>query len=469
MKFNQEHEEDNFPLTRFESMLKTNHVLFFDSDEFENIVNHYLENGKIALAKKAVKLGLDQHPSSSNLKLFRIEILIFENKLDEADRMLAALYELEPQNEEVFIQKANIYSKRDDHQKAIELLEMALEITEDDADIYSLIGMEYLFLDDFQNAKINFMKCLEVDEEDYSALYNVIYCFDFLEQHEEAIDYLNMFLDKNPYCEVAWHQVGKQYFDLKEYEKALAAYEFAIISDDTFIGAYFEKGKVLEKLGRFNEAIENYQITLTLDDPTSFAYLRMGKCYQKLACDDLAIKYFLKTVKEDPLLDKGWIAITDFYTRKMDYQNALYYINKAINIDGENVLYWKRYAKINNRLKFYEEAERGYRKSLELGNYELETWLTRCDILINLGENEAAIANLLEAVEFYPDSAQIEFRLAGLYFSTNDENKGHFHLENALRLESDYDIILEELFPYVYAKKSVVEKIKRARNNSAGK
>ena len=50
MKFNQEHEEDNFPLTRFESMLKTNDVLFFDSDDFENIVNHYLENGKIALA-----------------------------------------------------------------------------------------------------------------------------------------------------------------------------------------------------------------------------------------------------------------------------------------------------------------------------------------------------------------------------------------------------------------------------------
>lgn len=465
MKFNQEHEEDNFPLTRFESMLKTNDVLFFDSDDFENIVNHYLENGKIALAKKAVKLGLDQHPSSSNLKLFKIEILIFENKLEEADRLLAELYELEPQNEEVYIQKANIYSKQDDHPKAIELLETALELTDADADIYSLIGMEYLFMDDFQNAKFNFMKCLEVDEDDYSALYNVIYCFDFLEQHEEAIDYLNMFLDKNPYCEVAWHQVGKQYFDLKKYKKALAAYDFAIISDDTFIGAYFEKGKVLEKLGRYNEAIENYQITLGLDDPTSFAYLRMGKCYQKLHCDDLAITYFLKTVKEDPLLDKGWIAITDYYTKKMDYQNALYYINKAINIDGDNVLYWKRYAKINNRLKFYEEAERGYSKTLELGNYELETWLTRCDILINLGELKAAITNLFEAIEFYPDSVQIEFRLAGLFFTQGLDDKGHFHLENALRLEPDYDIILEELFPFVYAKRSVVEKIKKAKES----
>ncbi len=39
-------------------MLKTNNVLFFDSEEFENIIHHYLEKGKIALAKKAIKLGL---------------------------------------------------------------------------------------------------------------------------------------------------------------------------------------------------------------------------------------------------------------------------------------------------------------------------------------------------------------------------------------------------------------------------
>ncbi|WP_416442800.1 tetratricopeptide repeat protein [Leeuwenhoekiella sp. A16] len=463
MKFS--HEEENFPLTRFESMLKTNNVLFFDSGEFENIVNHYLENGKIALAKKAVKLGLDQHPSSSNLQLFRIEILIFENKLTEADRLLNDLYLLEPNNEEVYIQKANIYSKQDDHKKAVELLENALELTEDDADIYSLIGMEYLFMEDFQNAKFNFMKCLEVDDEDYSALYNVIYCFDFLEQHQEAIDYLNMFLDSNPYCEVAWHQIGKQYFDLKQYDKALAAFDFAIISDDTFIGAYFEKGKVLEKMGKYNEAIENYQITLELDDPTSFAYLRMGKCYQKLHCDDLALKYFLKTVHEDPLLDKGWIAITDFHIKKLDFQNALYYINKAINIDGDNVLYWKRYAKINDRLKFYEEAERGYRRTLELGNYEQDTWLTRCDILVALGEYEGAIQNLFQAIEFYPESPEIEFRLAGLYFTLAEDTKGHFHLENALRLEPGYDIILEELFPNAYAKKSVLEKIKQAKES----
>jgi tetratricopeptide (TPR) repeat protein len=459
-------EHNNFSLSRFESMLKTNSVLFFDSEEFEEIIHHYLENGKIALAKKATKLGLEQHPTSTNLKLFQVEMYIFENQLDIADELLDKLYVLEQSNEEIYIQKANILSRRDKHKDAITLLEIALNITDDKSDVLSLIGMEYLFLEDFDNAKNYFMKCIDEDDSDYSSLYNIIYCFDFLNENEAAIEYLNDFLNKNPYCEVAWHQVGKQYSTLKDYKKALAAFDFAIISDDGFIGAYLEKGKVLEKLKRFNEAIESYTITLGLDDPTSFALLRIGKCYERLGSTDLALQFYTKCVEEDSLLDKGWIAITDFYIKAKDYKKALYYIDKALNIDGENVLYWKRYAKINNRLNLFEEAEVGYRKSLELGNYELDTWLSRCDILINLGEYEAAVNNLFQAAEFYPECAEIEYRLAGVYYYLAEETKGEYHLKNGLKFEPEYSMIIEEIFPSVFNMKSVREIIKKHKNTT---
>lgn len=445
-------DNNNLPLSKFESMLKTNHVLFFDSEEFENIIHHYLNQGKIALAKKAIKLGLDQHPTSINLRLFRVEVYVFEDKLLEADNLLNELYGLDPTNEEIYIQKANLLSKQDKHQKAIDVLKKALDLTDDLVDIFSLIGMEYLFLDEYEEAKVYFMKCLEADLQDYSALYNVIYCFEFLNQNEDAISYLNVFLDKNPYCEVAWHQLGKQYMVLKKYEKALAAYEFAIISDDTFVGAYLEKGKVLEKLNRYENAIENYCITLKLDEPTSFALLRMGACYEKLNDHELAVQYYYKTVHEDPLLDKGWIAITKYYSKKKNYQKALYYINKALNIDSENVNYWKLYSVINLRLSFYEEAERGFKKTLELGNYELNTWISRGDLLIKLGEPEAAIFNFEQAIEFYPEDAEIEFRLAGLFFSLNENEKGTFHLKNGLKYNGEYAFIIEELFPEVLNK-----------------
>ncbi|MCK5402167.1 MAG: tetratricopeptide repeat protein [Flavobacteriaceae bacterium] len=464
MEYSQYDDNNNLSLSRFESMLKTNRVLFFDSNEFENIIQHYMEIGKMALAKKAIKLGLSQHPTSINLKLFQVEIYVFENKLKLADQLLNRLSDIEPANEEVYIQKANILSKKDDHEGAISVLQQALEFSQEKADLFSLIGMEYLFLDKFEDAKLCFLKCLEADYEDYSALYNAIYCFEFLDQNEEAIDYLNVYLNKNPYCEVAWHQLGKQYFNIKEYKKALAAFDFAIISDDTFIGAYLEKGKVLEKLNQLKEAIENYKITLALDDPTSFALLRIGYCYEKLGQDNLAVQHFYKTVEEDPLLDKGWIAITHFYNRNKNYQKALYYINKAINIDTENVIYWKLYAQINQRLNFLEEAERGYKKTLELGNYELDTWLARADILINLGEYEAAIFNLIQTAEFFPDTAEVEYRLAGLYFTTNQADNGYFHLKNALGLNKDYYFIIEELFPTIYKRKSIEEIMIKFKN-----
>lgn len=459
--------DPNIAISKFESMLKTNDVFFFDSEEFENIIHHYLDNGKTALAKKAIRIGLDQHPSVTALKLIEIELMVFENKLDEAERLLDQLHTLETSNEEIYIQKANIYSKRDEHYKAIELLKIALAYTNDEGDVYSLLGMEHLFIDDFIEAKRYFKKCVTIDPQDYAALYNIIYCYEFLDDTDGAIDFLNMYLDRNPYCEVAWHQLGKQYYSKKLYKEALSCFDFAVISDDTFIGAYLEKGKALEKLNRFEEAIEHYEITLQLDDPTSFAYLRMGKCHEQLGNTEIALQYYKKTVHEDPLLDKGWLALTDYYIEKKNYQKALYYINKALNIDSENIRYWKRSAKINTILNFYEEAHLSYKRMVELGNYEFETWISWANILTFLGEFESAIHTLLKGLEFYPEAAQMEYHLAGLYYLLGKNTEGIFHLNNGLRENYEYYHTIAQVFPSVFNRPAVKKIIENFKNTQS--
>ena len=256
MQLSNEEEDYNLSLSKFESMLKTNKVLFFDSEEFEEIILHYLDMGKAALAKKALKLGLDQHPKSVGLKLVQVEMLVFDDKLDIAEKLLNELYAIEPNNEEIYIQKANIYSKRDQHEKAVEFSKIALTYTEDFADVYNLIGMEYLFMDKLEQAKESFIKCLEEDLEDQSALYNVVYCFEFLDQNLDAIAYLTKYIDKNPYSEIAWHQMGRLYYDLKDYENAIRAFDYATLIDDEFLGAFMEKAKAYERMKQYEEAIE---------------------------------------------------------------------------------------------------------------------------------------------------------------------------------------------------------------------
>jgi CO dehydrogenase/acetyl-CoA synthase beta subunit len=71
--------------------------------------------------KKALKLA-DQHPKSTGLKLVQVEML-YDEKLDIAEKLPMSYM---PSNllMKKFYSKANIYSKRDQHDKAVELLKL---------------------------------------------------------------------------------------------------------------------------------------------------------------------------------------------------------------------------------------------------------------------------------------------------------------------------------------------------------
>ncbi|PKH51339.1 hypothetical protein CXF68_11880 [Tenacibaculum sp. Bg11-29] len=444
-------------ILKFESMLKTNDVYFFDAVEFETIIEHYLNIAKHALAKKAMELGLEQHPSSIQLKLMKVEILVFEDELQEATKMLKNIEAVEPHNDEVFIQKALILSKKKQHVEAILILKDSLEYIEDPSDIWSMMGMEYLYLDDFENARLNFEKCVAEELEDYSSLYNIVYCFDMEEKHEEAIVYLNSYVDKNPYCEIAWHQLGKQYSELGRHKEALTSFDYSVLIDESFIGGYLEKAKALEELGSYEEAIKNYLITLELDDPTAFAYKRIGECYEKLENIHTAIHFYKKAVHEDPLLDKVWILLTNACYKDNDFQKALYYVKEAIQIDEGNAFYWRIYGDINLKLNFYEEAVKAFYTCIELGDEEIEIYIALADILFFLGEFNDALKIVIKAKKNYREFAEIEFRLCGLFIILDKEEYGLTHLKNALAINYEYHLTAKELYPTVFENKRVQE------------
>jgi tetratricopeptide (TPR) repeat protein len=448
--------ENNLSLSKFESMLKTNSVYFFDSAEFEEIIQYYIDSGKNALAKKAINLGLKQHPDSVMLKLLKAELLIFDDELAAATTLLKELQAIEPNNEEIYIQQASIFSKKDDHKNAIKVLEIALKISEDEADIFSMIGMEYLYLDDFNKARENFIKCVDADFEDYAALYNVIYCFDMQNMHKEAAQYLDEYINKDPYSEVAWHQLGRQYFILENYTEALKAFDYAVLIDEFFVGAYLEKAKTLEELKNYEQAIINYKKAISLEDPTAFTFMRIAACYEKLKKNKLAIQWYKKAVHEDPLLEKGWLAITNLNLKDKKFKNALFNITKAIEIDDQNSQYWRKYAEINLKLNFFDEAIIGFKNCILLQDYSLIVWVGLCDVLIYIGEYNNAVQTLLEAKTIFEDFAEIEFRLSALYFKLNQNEMGEIHLKKALAIDFDYHKIIKELFPEVFSQKKVI-------------
>ena len=438
-------------IIKFESMINSNKFLFFDSEEFESIIIYYLESGNSSMANKAIKMAIEQYPKNTSILLLKVEALIFENNIEEAEKIIDSLYEIDRNNSEIIIQKSRILSKRKKHSKSINLLKKISKDCEFYSDALVMIGKEYLFIDNFENAKEKFKEYIKNHQLDYAVLNNLLYCFDALGNTDNTINYLNDFLEENPYCEVAWHQLGKQYLKKELFKEALTAFDFAIISDDSFVGAYLEMGKVLEKLNKINQAIEQYEIVTKIDEPNPFALYRIACCHNKLGNIELAISYYNKTVEEDPINDSAWMSLAKSYYKQKDYLEAKNHLIKAIEIDSENIKYWELYCKINLDLNNNEEVEISFKEILSLGNLSLSTLIFLTKTLIQIPLNESLSNQFLIKIDALPNSLLSEKKYISyvILHNSNQIIKANFNLKEAyFHNPAIYDYF-KDIFPTI--------------------
>jgi len=438
-------------ILKFESMLKSNKFLFFDVDEFESIIIYYLESGNISLSNKAIKIASKQYPENTAISLLKVEALIVQNKINDAEKLINKLFLIEKNNSEIILQKSRILSKKKKHIESINLLKTIAKNCEFYPDAIIMIGKEYLFIDEFENAREKFIEYINDYQLDYAVLNNLLYCFDNIGKVDDTISYLNEFLEKNPYCEIGWHQLGKQYMNKGLLKEALTAFDFAIISDDSFIGAYLEMGKVLEKLNRINEAIEQYQIVTEIDNPNPFALYRIACCHNKLGNLELAMSYYDKTIIEDPVHDGAWMSLSTIYFKQNDFIEAKNNLIKAIEIDSENIKYWELYCKICLNLNQFDEVEISFKEILSLGELNLSTLIFLTKTVLEIPENNLLSIEILKKIETFTESlsGEIKYIRYVIYTNLGEIDKANFNLKEAYRLNPAIYDYFRDIFPTI--------------------
>ncbi|NQX80593.1 MAG: hypothetical protein HRT66_01175 [Flavobacteriaceae bacterium] len=413
-------------------MLKSNNLYFFDVDDFEEIIQYYLDYGNIIHAYKAVKIGLNQHPNSLEILLLKVDLLLLENKTSQACEILNYLDLTYPEDEDVNIQKGFIYSNTRLHRQAISCFEIAIKNTDQQEYIYHLIGLELLYLEDFQEAIISFKKSISIYSEDTSSMNNIVYCYNMIGETKNCILFLKYYIDENPYCEISWQQIGVQYNKINKYNKALESFDNSILIDEEFIGAYLERAKTLEKLKLYDIAIEDYQHTISLEDATAFAYYRIGRCYYFLENIELSIEYLEKSVYEDPMFEKSLYMLSEILYEKEYFEKSLENIESCIASDSSNKKYWGLYLAIGIKLNNEAQVKIIYSNILNSGVLELKNCIDYFDFLYKKGYYIDAI----EVLKTYENKhAEIEYRLYVAYLKLKELEISDIHKVNASVLD----------------------------------
>ena len=359
---------------------------------------------------------------------------------------------MNPFDEEIELQKATIASKRGDHKTSIKHLNVALEISEDPYNIWNLLGMEHLLAEEFEQASCFFGNCLNENPDDYPSLYNLLYCFEQLNKQEAAINSLNKVLEYNPYCEVAWQQLGKILIKLGRIDEAVSALDFAIISDDSFTGAYIEKGKLLETLGKINEAIENYEVALSTAEPNAFIYKCIGRCHEGLGNFDLALQFYLKSIQLEPSNEKSWESLILFFVSQKKYKKAKIYLEHAIEINNDSIELWKNSIEVYTSMNLKNKALASNKKLLELGYNDPDLQLHLIDFFLEKKQWKEAHKIAKQAFISFPENRSLAVRIAGccLHLQQRDEgiymlnpkNLNLFEKEQFLKLFPDFECLL---------------------------
>ena len=267
-----EHEDDDSLsdlLERFDTMLSEDAHYFFDVEEYEDLIDHYLSINDLKKCSSAISHALEQYPGHSNLMIRQAQLLVSTNKAEKALRVLARVEDIDPSNSDIYITKGAIYSQLKRYDDAIKEYNKALSQGEILSSIYSNI------------------------------------------------------MDRHPYSRFAWFNLGVAYNNIELFEKAIEAFDFAIAIEPTFSSAYFNKANSLAGMQMYHHAIAAYRETFEHEEPEALTYYYIGECYEKTGELDKAIENFRKTIEMDENIADAWVGLGVCYEEKGNAKSAL--------------------------------------------------------------------------------------------------------------------------------------------------
>lgn len=444
---------NNDLIEQFEAMLENNENIFFDSEQMCEIIAFYLEIGDYEYAQKALKYAYQLYPDHTSIQIKELEYYILLDKLVIAAEMIKDLKDLAQNDLDYLLAVAKFWSLKDNPKQAIQFYQKALMWDEELDYIFNCIGNEYLNLDALSSALVYFKKSLDENPQNEYAFYSAIQCYEELHQSNECIEFLNHIIDKDPYNENAWYQLGVQYLGQKKYEDAHRAFDFVTIINPQSISGYTQKAFCFEQLQDYASAILEYEETLPLDDTAAFTYIKIGECYKKLKQPFKALQAFHKAIHDDPQLEKAWICASDTYENIGNYQDALYYLNRALGLDANVTEYRKRHAYLNIQLGQYEEAVQDYQFLTEYEPLNLYNWLGMVETLIAIGDFSRAVETVQKGLVHF-NRAELLYQLSNCYYLLNQEEKGLNAFQLAVRLDESLKLEMYKKYPILFNKTS---------------
>ncbi len=192
-------------------------------------------------------------------------------------------------------------------------------------------------------------------------------------------------------CSPKLYTTGKDFVASGNYGDAIAQFTKLIEENPEYTDAYVARADAYEKSGNKLEAANDLKRATAFEKKDKSIYYNAGKLFYELEQYDEAIPMLEKVTELDKKHADAYKYKMDSYIALEDYKKALPESNSLIELQKTAKNYSSR-GYIQDKLENYNQAESDYRKSIELANNVLETYVALGDVLFKAKKYDQSLA-----------------------------------------------------------------------------
>jgi len=425
---------ENEAVERFEEMLENNEEVFFDVEEYDDIISYYLEIGDYQHSEIALNYAQNLYSDSIDIKIRKLELFIEKGDNIAAKTLIKELGYTASENLDYILCTARYHSNMGNSQKAIALCEKALSKGEDEDFIHNFIADEYVTLGDPFSALKHYKLALSHNTDDEYIIENIMSCYHATNRKKEAQNFIEDYLNNFPFSEVAWWEYSLFNFNNKNYIKTIESLDFLLAINPKFINAYTNKAECYEAMEDWEKAIKTYNELQEYEFTKSYSFYRIGLCYRNMEQPILSLKALHKSLYEDPQFHYSVIAISEVYEELGNIQEAAKFALEASRFSENDIELQQRLAFLYINLGKLENAINCLEKIVEIEPKRFYNWYAYVEILMLIGDYDKAKNKLITAIKIH-DRAELYYQMSNCYFNLGLKNLAKASLKRALKLD----------------------------------
>ena len=279
-------------------------VVYFEEEDYETIIDRYLDQDKVKEAVEAAKKGCMHYPFSSELKLRLADLHIVEERINEAMEIIHSLEHSYDARIDVALLKARALMHTGQRKEAHFWYEQAISQTEGKEDTFEslLVAAEdCVEYEDFKAAVSYFLRAKSIQPLETDMLNDLAYCYERIDDLNNSITCYEEYLDVLPFDDRVWYNVGTLYGMNANTEKALEAFDYALTLNPNQVSALYNQSILLYNMARYADAEDSLRRFLEAepDDFSAICYLALC-CLEQEKLED-AITTLRKALKLNPM------------------------------------------------------------------------------------------------------------------------------------------------------------------------